>query len=153
MRRQRRSVFTYGRRLRIVWGICHLLVAFYLGTFTFMRLLFCYLMSLVYIVAGINHFINPAMYRSIMPPWLPWHRELVLISGVLEVVLGVLLLFPGTRVPAAWGIILLLIAVFPANIQMALQWWRESHPYLWAALLRLPLQGLLIWWAYTYTKQ
>lgn len=112
----------------------------------------CYLMALLYIAAGINHFVRPAMYRKIMPPWLPAHHTLVLLSGVAEIVLGVLLLFPATRVWAAWGIIALLLAVFPANIQMAVQYYRSGHPYLWLALLRLPLQFLLIWWAYVYTK-
>lgn len=118
-----------------------------------MRNFSLYLMALVYIAAGINHFVKPEMYRRIMPPWLPWHHQLVLISGAAEILLGLLLLFPATRVLAAWGIIALLIAIFPANIQMAVQWWREGHPYLWAALLRLPLQALLIWWAWGFTRQ
>lgn len=87
-----------------------------------------------------------------MPPWLPWHNELVVISGVCEIVLGLLLLFTTSRRLAAWGIIVLLLAVFPANIQMMLNYWNESDPALWIAILRLPLQIILIWWAYTFTK-
>jgi uncharacterized membrane protein len=109
-------------------------------------------MAVVYIAAGINHFINPAMYRKIMPPWLPWHAELVLISGLCEIGFGVLLLFPATRIFAAWCIIALLIAVFPANIQMMFQFRANNHPYLWVAILRLPLQVLLIWWAWQFTR-
>lgn len=88
-----------------------------------------------------------------MPPWLPWHNALVVISGVCEVAFGVLLLFSSTRRVAAWGIILLLIAVFPANIQMMVDYWKESNPQLWIAILRLPLQILLIWWAYSFAKK
>lgn len=109
-------------------------------------------MSLVYIAAGIFHFVQPRFYLKIMPPWLPWHSELILISGIAEIMLGVLLIPEATRTIAAWGIILLLIAVFPANIQMAVNYWKENNPYLWIALLRLPLQFVLIWWAWQYTK-
>ena len=87
-----------------------------------------------------------------MPPWLPWHAQLVFISGVAEIVLGLLLIPLATRTWAAWGIIALLIAVFPANIQMAINYWNKQSPYLWIALVRLPLQFLLIYWAWIYTK-
>lgn len=116
------------------------------------RAISLYLMSGLYIAAGINHFWHPAMYEAIMPPSLGWHRGLVIISGVIELLLGVLLLFPQSRRPAAWGIILLLIAVFPANIQMAINYYQHQHPLLWLALLRLPMQVLLIWWAYRHAR-
>ncbi len=117
-----------------------------------MRPFLLYLMAVLYIAAGINHFINPAMYRRIMPPWLPAHQALVILSGIAEILLGAMLLFRTTQVVAAWGLIILLFAVFPANIQMWLNYRASGHPYTWVALLRLPLQVLLIWWAYTYTK-
>ena len=88
---------------------------------------------------------------KIMPPYLPCHRELVLLSGVFEVVLGVLLLVPRTSRLAAWGLIALLIAVFPANVYM----YQHAGAFSVAPiilLLRLPIQGLLILWAYSYTK-
>lgn len=110
-------------------------------------------MAFLYVAAGINHFIHPAMYLQIMPPWLPAHNFLVWVSGVAEILLGLLLVLPNMRRIAAVGIICLLVAVFPANVQMALNFWRESHPALWIALVRLPLQVLLIWWAYQYTKR
>jgi len=110
------------------------------------------LMSVLYVAAGVNHFWQPQFYLNIMPHWLPWHNQLVAISGVCEIVLGLLLLFSKSRRLAAWGIILLLLAVFPANIQMMLNYWNESNPALWISILRLPLQILLIWWAYTFTK-
>src|SRR5262245_57837227 len=77
-------------------------------------------MALAYVVAGLNHFIHPRFYLSIMPPYLPWHLGLVYVSGIAEVFLGLLLLVPKTSRLAAWGIIALLIAVFPANIHLAL---------------------------------
>lgn len=118
-----------------------------------MKKISLYIMAGLYILAGINHFWRPEFYLKIMPPWLPWHEELVFISGVAEVALGIMLFFPATRRLAAWGIILLLIAVFPANIQMMLDYKAEHNPKLWIAILRLPLQIVLIWWAYLFTKE
>ncbi len=105
-----------------------------------------------YVGAGINHFWHPESYLRLMPPWLPWHNALVMISGVFEICFGLALIFSATRKRAAWGIILLLIAVFPANIQMAINYYNEANPNLWIAIVRLPLQIVLIWWAYTFTK-
>ena len=79
-----------------------------------------WLMAAFYVFAGLNHFRAPEFYLPIMPPYLPWHAELVFLSGVAEVMIGVGLLVPRTRVLAAWGAIALLVAVFPANIHMAL---------------------------------
>ncbi|MBC7875110.1 MAG: DoxX family protein [Ferruginibacter sp.] len=111
-----------------------------------------YSMAVFYVIAGIYHFVNPLFYKKIMPPWLPGHYTLIYASGVIEIVLGLLLVPEKTRVLAAWGIIALLIAVFPANLQMMLNYREQHHPYLWVAILRLPLQLLLIAWAYHYTK-
>ena len=109
-------------------------------------------MSVFYVAAGVNHFWHPEFYLNIMPAWLQLHNELVVISGVFEIIFGLLLLFHLTRRPAAWGIILLLIAVFPANIQMMLSYWEESNPNLWVSIVRLPLQIVLILWAYSFTR-
>ena len=111
-----------------------------------------YVMVVLYTVAGINHFISPRFYLKIMPPALPYHKALVNISGICEVVFALLLLPVATRHIAAWLIILLLIAIFPANIYMAIKWQRKHHPYLWVAYARLPLQFVLIWWAYTIAQ-
>jgi uncharacterized membrane protein len=86
-----------------------------------------------------------------MPPWLPWHYPLVYISGAAEIVLGILLIPGETRVVAAWGIIALLIAVFPANLYMAGQMKKKNHRFTWIAMLRLPVQAVLIYWAWRYT--
>lgn len=112
-----------------------------------------YAMSLLYLAAGINHFLHPAVYIRIMPPWLPAPALLVYISGVCEVIFALLLLLPSTRSIGAWCIIALLVVVFPANIQMAINYARQHHPALWLAIARLPLQALLVWWAYSFTKR
>lgn len=84
-----------------------------------------------------------------MPPYLPWHSQLVFISGIAELLLGFTLLIPTTRKVSARGLIALLIAIFPANLHMALH--SELYPILASLLwLRLPLQALLIAWAYWY---
>lgn len=112
-----------------------------------------YLMSALYFFAGVNHFWHPEFYIKIMPTWIGAKEELVYISGVGEILFALLLLPNKTRRYAAWGIILLLVAVFPANIQMMLNYVNEHHPKLWIAIIRLPLQVLLVWWAYTFTKK
>jgi len=111
-----------------------------------------YLMSVFYITAGMFHFVKPGIYRSIMPAWIPWHNEIILISGIAEIALGILLIPAQTRTAAAGLIIFLLIIIFPANIQMAINWNKQKNPRLWIALCRLPLQLLLIWWAWQYTR-
>ncbi len=111
------------------------------------------IMGALYIVVGINHFIHPANYAAIMPRWLPAPAFLVALSGVAEIMLGILLFPLKTRRLAAWGIILLLLAVFPANVQMTLDWHRAQNPQEWIAWLRLPLQAVLIWWAWQYAKR
>ncbi|RYF85330.1 MAG: DoxX family protein [Chitinophagaceae bacterium] len=117
-----------------------------------MKKFFLYLMAIAYIAAGINHFINPQLYLSIMPPWLPAHAVLVAVSGVLEILFGLMLFPRRSRRLAAWGLVMLLVAVLPANVQMLLNYIREENPHVWIAVLRLPLQPLLIWWAYVYTR-
>lgn len=112
-----------------------------------------YLFGAIFVAAGANHFINPGFYIRMMPAYLPWHAELVAISGVAEIALGALLLLPKFQVVAAWGLIALLIAVFPANINMTM------HPELYPTIsqtalwVRLPIQALLIAWAYWYTRR
>lgn len=108
--------------------------------------------AVFFIAAGINHFINPEFYLKIMPPYLPWHLSLVWISGLAESLLGIGLLIPSFKKWAAWGLIALLIAVFPANVHMAMN--PELYPEIPSALLwlRLPLQVVMVLWAYVYTR-
>lgn len=109
-----------------------------------------YIMAAIYIVAGLLHFIRPRTYLAIMPPYLPAHKALVFWSGVAELALGLALLLPVLRTWAAWGIIALLIAVFPANVYMATGEKFGKIP-AWVRWGRLPLQAVLIGWAYQYT--
>src|ERR1019366_3472340 len=103
-----------------------------------------WLYGILFTLAGANHFAHTAFYVGIMPAYLPWHAPLVYASGVAEVVLGVMLCFRRTERLAAWGMIAEIIAVTPANVQMALH--PEQYPDFSPALLwlRLPLQGVLI---------
>ena len=108
--------------------------------------------SIFFIGAGLDHLVNPEFYLSIMPPISPMHSEAVLISGVLEIVGGIAVLMPGLRRAAGWGIFVLLIAVYPANIYMAL--YPELFPSIhWGFLyFRLTLQFLFLYWAYSVTR-
>lgn len=101
-------------------------------------------------MAGALHFRAPGAYEQIMPPYLPLHRELVYLSGALEVAGGLGLLAESTRAVAGVGLILLLIAVWPANVQMLLDARAAEKPLWWVALLwaRLPLQLVLIAWVW-----
>ncbi len=109
-----------------------------------------YVMAAVYTVAGLLHFITPKPYLRIMPPYIPYHYLMVYTSGFFEIVFGIALLFDETRSYAALGLILLLIAVFPANIYMAQRMTQKQSKNRWIAYIRLPLQLALIYWAYLY---
>ena len=106
-----------------------------------------YIMAALFIGAGVLHFLYPAPYLRIMPPALPAPQQLVLFSGVAEVAGGLGLLVPATRRWAAWGLLALLLAVFPANIYM-LQIHEQLHIPAWVAWARLPVQPLLMWWVW-----
>ena len=117
-----------------------------------MKIKLMYLMSLFYIYVGINHFIDPDWFMQIMPPYLPFHRELVLFSGLIEIILGLFLLLKPTRSYAAWGLIILLICVFPANIYLAQTNGEAMNISPLIAWGRLPFQFIFIYIAYLYTK-
>jgi uncharacterized membrane protein len=112
------------------------------------------LLAILFLVAGALHFFIPQVYIRIMPPYLPWHAALVYISGVAEMLGGVGLMIPATRPAAAWGLVLLLLAVSPANVYMAMA--HLPAPGImgesWAQWLRIPLQLPLIYWAWIYTR-
>ena len=110
------------------------------------------LFAAFFVVAGVTHFTNRDFFISIVPPYLPWPEMLVYVSGVVEIVLGVLLMVPATTQIAAWGLIALLIAVFPANIHMAMNPQLYPDTPLAALLIRLPVQGVLIAIAYWFTR-
>jgi uncharacterized membrane protein len=117
-----------------------------------MKLTMLFIMAACYIAAGIYHFVNPRMYVRIMPPYLPWHLPIVYFTGICEIALGMLLIPETTRPVAAWLLIAFLIAIFPANIQMTIKLWPKQNMALWISILRLPLQFVLIWWAWIYTR-
>ena len=111
--------------------------------------------SIFYVIVGIKHFIEPEYFLSIVPPYLPYHLELVYISGLFEILFGLLILFPKYRYYGAIGLILLLIAVFPANIYLFLsEIPRETlNISKNQALIRLPFQIPLIILAYWHSKK
>jgi uncharacterized membrane protein len=121
------------------------------------RRVLLWVMAAFYVAAGFNHLLNPDFYLQIIPPGLPDPAWLNLLSGLAEIVLGVFVLEPRVRVLAAWGIIALLIAVFPANVYVALEniglpdgTPGTGNPALnWG---RLPLQAVLVLWAWWYTR-
>ena len=107
------------------------------------------MLALLFVVGGAGHFLKPGEYVRIIPPFLPRPRLLVFVSGVCEVLAGLGLLYPPTRRFAAWGLVALLVAIFPANVYMAHIGFGAPQWVLWA---RLPLQLPLIWWAWIYTR-
>lgn len=109
-----------------------------------------YIIGPMFILAGILHFIFPKKYESIMPDYIPHHKAMVFWSGVFEILGGLGIMIPQLRVIAAWGLILLLAAVFPANIDMFRQAWKKRGftLYTLATLIRLPIQFWLMFWVY-----
>jgi uncharacterized membrane protein len=113
-------------------------------------------LAVAMIAVGLQHFIAPDPFVRIVPAWLPAPLALVYVSGVFEVLGGAGLLVPRVRRLAGWGLIALYVAVFPANVNMAVHHISLSDgppPPAWALWLRLPLQALLIAWAYWASRE
>ncbi len=109
-----------------------------------------YLLALIMVTAGILHFARPHNFIKIVPDWLPAPRTLVYVSGFCEILGGVGLLIKRVQKAAAWGLVALYIAVFPANVNMAVNRILIDNPLiLWG---RLPFQAVLIAWAWWYTR-
>jgi uncharacterized membrane protein len=108
-----------------------------------------YVMGLFYIAAGVTHFVSPEWFVRIVPPMLPAPLALVYLSGVAEIAVGIGVLIPRTRHYAALGTVALLVAVYPANIYMAVSGVMGTELVRWG---RLPLQGVLVLWALWYTE-
>jgi uncharacterized membrane protein len=114
-----------------------------------------WLLTLFMVAAGANHFVSPDHYVAMMPSALPAPLTLVHVSGVAEILGGLGLILPATRRLAAWGLIALFIAVFPANLNMAINRLPLAGHEVpsWALWARLPVQVLLIWWASSFTRR
>ena len=109
------------------------------------------IMAVAYILAGLNHFRKPKFYLPMMPPFLPAPLPLIYLSGIAEIGLGAALLVPRLSALAAWGIVALLVAIFPANVYMLMTKGKGYKVPYSALVIRLPVQALLILWAYWYT--
>jgi len=109
--------------------------------------------GIIFILAGINHFVMPNFYLQIMPPYLPFSMALIYLSGLAEIICGALFIPKQTRRLGAWLTILLLIAVFPANVQMVFNEYEKGGILFYASILRLPIQFLIIFGVYKFTKQ
>ena len=109
--------------------------------------------ALIFITAGTLHFVKTDFFVQIMPPFIPWHFFWVYLSGIFEIILGVMLLIPKFSRIADYGLIVLLIGVFPANIYMAMNPQLFPEFGLTGLYLRLPIQFVLIAWAYWLTKK
>lgn len=110
-----------------------------------------FLIGLIFVAMGCLHFLKPNVFASIIPDFIPWHKAMVYISGIAEIAGGIGLWLPQFRETAAWGLLLLLIAVFPANINMAVQTVQKTGLLSWysiATIVRLPLQFVFMYWVY-----
>ncbi|MGB7325344.1 MAG: DoxX family membrane protein [Rubripirellula sp.] len=105
-----------------------------------------FVISLLFIAAGVNHFVSPDVYVKIVPAYLPWPLALVYVSGFFEVTGGIGVAVSKLRRAAGWGLIALLVAVFPANVDMVIHADRFPDIPFWALVARLPLQCVLIAW-------
>lgn len=110
-----------------------------------------YIIGPMFILAGILHFLYPGKYQKVMPAYIPNHKAMVFWSGVAEVAGGIGIMIPMLQNASGWGLILLLVAVFPANIEMFVKTYRsKKRPILTILLfLRLPIQFWLIYWVFT----
>ncbi len=117
-----------------------------------LRTIWLYAMVFLYFGAGVNHFINPGFYVKIMPSYIPYHEVCVSVSGICEMLFAVLLIPTKTRQLAALLIIAMLIVFFVVHIQMIIDLWGTNGILFWVAILRLPLQFILIRWAHRYAK-
>jgi uncharacterized membrane protein len=111
-----------------------------------------YALCALFVVAGAMHFVKPGYYRPLMPPYIPFHEFLIFSTGMLEILLGLALLWNFTRGFSAWAIIIFLLAVLPVHFYMLQERNSKFAGYgLWFLLPRIPAQFLLMWWAFHYT--
>ena len=119
------------------------------------KVLCLFVLSFLYLSVGVKHFTNPNFFLAIMPPYIPYHKFMVYLSGILEIVFALMMVFKKTRFYGCWGIIFLLIAVFPANIYL----YNSEIPQKilsitkHEALIRLPYQFPLLLFAFWHSKE
>ena len=121
----------------------------YIYEMSILKILSLILMASFYVFAGVSHFRKPKFFLKITPKWVPMPELVNRVVGVFEILLAVGILIPLTRSIAAWGIILLLVLVFPANVYHFQKAFRKKKGVVFT-LIRMPLQLLLIWWAYSF---
>ncbi len=108
------------------------------------------MLAIFFVAAGINHFVSPEMYLAMMPPWVPWPELANVVSGGAEIAGGIGVFFPRLRRLAAWGLIALLVAIFPANLDAAFNGMEINGQAVpnWILWARLPVQALFITWVW-----
>ena len=111
-----------------------------------------YFMALIYIVAGINHFINPKIYLRIMPKYLPYHKVLIDLSGLFEIALGISVCIPFLKNASIYGIITMLVVFLLVHVYMLSGKKASAGIPLWILIIRIPIQFGLMYWAYWYLK-
>lgn len=111
-----------------------------------------YLMALIYVIAGIMHFVRPKMYLRILPSYLPGHKLLVIISGVAEIIIGIAICFSATKNLAIYAIIVMLTFFLPAHFHMLFNKKASMGIAKWVLIARIPLQFALMFWAYWYLR-
>ena len=111
-----------------------------------------YVMAGLYVLAGLMHFVRPKMYHRIIPDYLPYSKFLVYLSGVAEIVLGIALCFDATRRLSSFGILLMLAAFLPVHFFMLSNKKAAMGLPKWVLVLRIPLQFVLMYWAYSYAS-
>lgn len=110
-----------------------------------------YLFGILLILSGINHFSKPKLYERIMPPYIPGHSAMVMLSGFAEMILGFMLMSENTQEKAAWAIIILLFLYLPVYMYMLQAKTVALKMPKWKVLVGIPLQFLLMYWVYLYT--
>ena len=109
-----------------------------------------YLLGALFVIAGANHFRKPKLYERVMPPYIPQHSTMVMLSGIAEMILGFMILNPDSQNMAAWGLIILLILFLPIHIYMLQNEKASMKLPKWLLILRIPLQFGLMYWVYQY---
>ncbi|MEL6812997.1 MAG: hypothetical protein AAFP76_16855 [Bacteroidota bacterium] len=109
-----------------------------------------YLLGLLFVVAGVTHFTKSHWYERVIPPYIPNHKSVVLVSGIIEMILGFMLLNSDSQSMAAWSIMVLMVLFLPVHIHMLQDEKASLKLPKWLLILRLPLQFGLIYWAYQY---